>query len=176
MQIIDNVLPNELLNSCIQEAEESQNYGMMWGNRTHTFKSNWMLAPVNEPEKFTNKTFISLWEEVKNHIPKNVKLCRAYINAHSYGVEDDIHIDDEDVGDGLTVIVYLCSAWYPEWFGQTMFFESTNRQTNEIVQSVLPRYNRMVIFDKNIPHCVSPLSRRFTGVRYTCMFKLELLK
>jgi hypothetical protein len=178
IKLIDSVIPQDILDSCIQEAEVSKNYGVLHpgGDGFYGFKYNWTFAPVNEPEKFVNKPFISLWEEVKKHLPDNVRLHRAYVNAHTYGVEDGIHTDDKDIENGLTVIVYLCNSWYPEWFGQTMFFESVDRQTNEIVCSVLPKYNRVLIFDKSIPHCVSPLSRKFTGIRLTCMFKVELVK
>jgi len=45
----------------------------------------------------------------------------------------------------------------------------------DIYRCVLPKYNRFVIFDKNIKHCAGMVSRKFSGIRLTCMFKVELL-
>jgi SM-20-related protein len=177
LNIIDSAIPQNILNACIQEAEYSTNYSVLHGagDGSYGFKYNWLLQDSNQPNTFTNQQFKVLWEEVKQHVPANTRLYRAYVNAHTYGVEDAIHVDDAELKKGFTVIVYLCNGWYPEWFGQTVFFKSLDKQNNDIINSVLPQYNRVIIFDKDIPHCVSPLSRKFAGVRLTCMFKLELL-
>lgn len=176
VQVYDGVITPEILNSCITEAEQSAHYSVLHraGDGSYGFKYHWLFASSNKIEEFTNKHLQALWEEIKQHLPKNIYLHRGYINAHTYGVEDAIHIDDPEIQNGLTVIVYLCSGWYPEWFGQTMFFETVNKQNNEIIQSVLPKYNRFIVFNKDIPHCVSPLSRKFIGIRLTCMFKVGL--
>ena len=177
IKIIDNELPNNMLSSCIAEAENSKNYTVLHqaGTGLYGFKYSWMFFHSDKTKYIENENLKNLWLEVQKYLPHNIRLHRAYINAHTYGVEDSIHQDDPDLVNGLTVIIYLCSNWYPEWFGQTMFFESTDQCNNEIIQSVIPRFNRMIIFNKNIPHCVSPLSRRFSGIRLTCMFKVELL-
>lgn len=174
--VLDNHIPNELLLSCINEAENCRQYGVLHGagDGSYGFKYNWMFFTKNDL-CIKNEKLNLLWEEIKRHLPKNISLHRAYINAHTYGVEDAIHIDDPELNKGLTVIVYLCNDWYPEWFGQTLFFNSLDKHHNEIEQSVLPKFNRFIVFDKNKPHCVSPLSRRFAGIRLTCMFKVEIL-
>jgi hypothetical protein len=176
MRIHDDKLPQDLLLKCTQEAEECKTYGVLHqaGNGSYGFKYNWL---VTDPESkvINSKNISKLWEHVKTFLPANIQLHRAYVNSHTYGIEDTIHEDDEDIEDGLTVIVYLCNAWYPEWFGQTVFFETLSNQQNEIVASVLPKPNRFIVFNKKDPHCVAPLSRRFAGVRLTCMFKVELL-
>jgi hypothetical protein len=176
LKILDNVLPAEVFDRCVYEAENSSSYKALYGagDGQFGFKYNWTFNTVEEGEEITNKAFADLWVEVKKHLPENIRLHRGYVNAHSYGVEDCIHIDETDIYEGLTVIVYLCHAWYPEWFGQTCFYQSTNKVSNEIVKSVLPKYNRMVIFDKNVAHSVSPLSRRFAGLRLSAMYKVEL--
>lgn len=176
IQVIDDKLPEQLLRFCIREAEFSTNYGVLHsaGDGSYGFKYNWMFFKTDQP-RIENNLINELWQEVQKHLPNNIKLHRGYINAHTYGVEDAIHQDDPDFLKGLTVIVYFCNDWYPEWFGQTMFFNSLDKHNNEIVKSVIPKFNRVLIFDKNIPHCVSPLSRKFTGVRLTCMFKVEVL-
>ena len=131
------------------------------------------------PFDFTNEKIKALWEEVKMYLPENHKLKRGYVNAHQYGIEDTIHSDDDQWENGLTVIVYLCYGWLPDWYGQTMFFTGEDKKniqsTMDIYRCVLPKYNRFVIFDKNIKHCAGMVSRKFSGIRLTCMFKVELL-
>jgi Rps23 Pro-64 3,4-dihydroxylase Tpa1-like proline 4-hydroxylase len=177
IKVIDNQLPENFLLECIGEAEKSSSYSVLHkaGDGSYGFKYSWMFCDVLDNGNIKNYKIKELWEEIQKHLPANIRLHRGYINAHTYGVEDAIHVDDGDIKKGLTVIVYLCNDWYPEWFGQTMFFESIDKHKNEITKSVLPKFNRALIFDKNIPHCVSPLSRKFLGVRLTCMFKVELL-
>ena len=176
IQVVDGQLPEQLLKSCIEEAEFSTNYGVLHGagDGSYGFKYNWLFFETGQ-SNIQNKLINELWQEVQKHLPNNIKLHRGYINAHTYGVEDTLHRDNQDISNGVTVIVYLCNDWYPEWFGQTIFFDSIDRHHNEIVQSILPKFNRFVIFHKSRPHCVSPLSRKFTGIRLTCMFKVELL-
>lgn len=174
--VLDKKLPNELLLSCINEAEIGRQYGVLHraGDGSYGFKYNWMFFAKNDLH-IKNEKLNLLWEEIKKHLPKNIRLHRAYINAHTYGIEDVIHQDDLELNKGLTVIVYLCNDWYPEWFGQTLFFETTDKHNNEIIKSILPKFNRVLIFDTKTPHCISPLSRKFSGVRLTCMYKVELL-
>lgn len=176
IEILDNSLPVDLINLCIQDAEMAKSYGILHGSGdgSYGFKYNWMFFNKEKQQEFTNENLKNLWQEIKKHLPNNIELHRGYINAHTYGVEDVIHSDDPQIKKGLTVIVYLCNDWYPEWFGQTMFFQSLDKHYNEITNSILPKYNRVVIFNKDIPHCVSPLSRKFIGIRLTCMFKVEL--
>ena len=180
INIIDNQLPESLLNDCIKDAEYIEQYGVLHyagdsSNNLDCFKYSWHFFHHENNKSIENQNINLLWGEIKKHLPSNIKLHRGYVNAHTYGTEDTIHEDDVQINNGVSIIVYLCRSWYPEWFGQTMFFSSLNKQSNEIVQSVLPKYNRFIIFDKKIPHCVSPLSRRFFGVRLTCMFKVEIL-
>lgn len=177
IKIIDNQLPERLLLDCVKEAETSSSYSVLHGaaDGAQNFKYSWHLFHRDTDERIQNPLFAQLWEEVKKYLPLKSCLHRVYVNSHTYGVEDVIHIDDLDLEKGITVIVYLCNAWYPEWFGQTLFFSSEDRLNhNEIIQSIIPKPNRVLMFDKRIPHCVSPLSRRFTGVRLTCMFKVAI--
>lgn len=175
LKVFDNVIPKELLSRCIFAAEASKEYAVLHGggDGSYGFKYNWLLTDDNK--SIRHQDFVALWESVKPYISENVKIHRAYVNAHTYGVEDSIHMDEMDLEKTITVIVYLCSDWYPEWFGQTMFFQSCDRHHNEVIESVLPKPNRFIAFNGHTPHCVAPLSRRFAGVRLTCMFKLQVL-
>jgi hypothetical protein len=181
-KVFDGQIPEDLLRRCITVAENEDSYTVLHlaGDGSFGFKYSWGLYYMHPPKEFAfKKEFMELWEVVKQQLPENSVLFRAYINSHTYGVEDSIHMDryfnDPNDKPGVTVIVYLCNMWYPEWFGQTLFWHSNNKQENEIIQAVIPKNNRFLIFNKDIPHCVSPLSRRFTGVRLTCMFKVNFV-
>jgi len=177
IKVIDNVLPNDTLYGATITAERSKTYGLLHGAgfSRDQFKYNWPLYSSVDGTPFENEEMLELWSEVKKHIPNNTRLHRAYINAHTYGVEDTIHQDDQDLKQGLTVIVYLCHGWYAQWGGSTNIYSGNSADNLEITHAILPKKNRILIFDKDLPHMVTPLSRLFTGVRLTCMFKLELL-
>ena len=46
--------------------------------------------------------------------------------------------------------------------------------SSEIIKSVTPKTNRILVFDGSIPHSVSHLSKVFTDARITLMFKLDM--
>jgi Rps23 Pro-64 3,4-dihydroxylase Tpa1-like proline 4-hydroxylase len=175
INLIDNAIPNDVLHGAIIRAEQSKCYTLLHGAgmSRDMFKYNWMLFDERNGVQFEDEELLRLWDEVKPHTPPNTKLHRAYINAHTFGVEDTIHVDDIEFKNGYTVIVYLCNDWYAEWGGMTCTYSGQAANALDITAAVVPRRNRMIIFDKNIPHMVTPLSKRFTGVRLTCMFKLE---
>lgn len=183
LRVIDNAIPEELLQKCIFLAESSKSYSVLHraGDGTFGFKYSWYLYTPEEQKEieFPHSEFMELWNVIKQHLPENSKLYASYINAHTYGVEDCIHVDgpldaSERKNKGYTIVIYLCNDWYAEWFGQTLFFNEYDKHSNEIGFSAMPKRNRFVIFDSDIPHCVSPLSRRFAGVRLTYMFKVEI--
>jgi SM-20-related protein len=72
-------------------------------------------------------------------------------------------------------------TWNCYWSGETVFFKNEwvnnpadqSFYDNEIIKSVLPRKNRMVLFEGNIVHSVRPLSKTYKDLRLTLMFKLK---
>jgi Rps23 Pro-64 3,4-dihydroxylase Tpa1-like proline 4-hydroxylase len=175
ISIIENAIPNDVLYGAILESESSKGYALLHqaGTSRDMFKYNWLLFNESKGLKFENEALLRLWDEVRPHTPPNTELRRAYVNAHTFGVEDTIHVDDIDFANGYTVIVYLCHDWYAEWGGMTCTYSGQTGNTLDVTAAVVPKRNRIIMFDKNIPHMVTPLSKRFTGVRLTCMFKLE---
>ena len=187
LAVKDGIIDESLLNDCIMLGAYAKRYSMMHGagtgfssEGTQVLKSSWLLYDMDKPadENMEDvsrlpEPFDKLWEQVKPHVGENIEMYRAYVNAHTYGSEDNIHTDDDGVSKGKTVIVYLCNRWNPEWSGQTVFYNERDILEKDIVYSCLPKYNRVVIFDKTIPHAVAPISRRYMGLRLTCMFKVE---
>jgi hypothetical protein len=173
MKIIQDKISKSTLKACIQFAETAS-YKSLHGIADGGYGFKFSFYDVDKIACFKQ-----LYQELYPYIPNGYKIHRSYINAMSFGSEDIIHQDDIQIKEGLTIIVYLCNGWFPEWFGQTVFFNNIENGREkgyfgaEIAESILPKYNRAILFDKDIYHCVAPISKKYTGVRYTCMFKLE---
>jgi hypothetical protein len=175
VQLIQDKISKATLKACIRFAESAQYKSLHGaGDGSYGFKNT-----IYDIDKIA--CFNQIYQELIPYIPNEYEIYRSYINAMSFGMEDTIHQDEIELEDGMTLLIYLCNGWFPEWFGQTVFFKNIGKDNNrekgffgaEIAESILPRYNLAILFDKNIYHCVSPISRRFAGVRYTCMFKLK---
>ena len=178
--LFDGRIEDGILQKAIEAAESSHSYYPFHqaGDGHLGFKYSWQVYfPEAGVTEFTNQNIKALWEEIAKDLPECHILRKCYVNAHQYGVEDAIHQDDVWFGKGVTIIVYLCRAWHPDWGGSTMFFSSQNNVSDissmDIDKCVLPKYNRFVIFNKDIYHCAGLVSRKFTGLRLTCMFKVE---
>jgi len=104
----------------------------------------------------------------------------CYFNGLTHGNEAYTHVDFYKPG-STTCILYVCEAWNSYWSGETIFLDgewSLNPSDSvfykhDIIKSVLPKTNRIVLFDGNIMHAVRPLSKSFTGLRTTLMFKIK---
>lgn len=132
-------------------------------------------------DNFTEPTIEKAWQYFsdKFNVSKD-KLYGVYLNALHSGLEAYPHID-ANKSNYVTVICYLCENWNAYWSGATNFYTGVFSEnpadivfyTNEIQKSVLPKYNRIVIFNSNIIHGVTPVSKSFKGLRKTLMFKLK---
>lgn len=153
---------------------------------THLYGKTYNIEKVchvkYDRDKFKFKEIEILWHEFskKFNTPiKNLESC--YINGLTFGTEAYPHIDFKEKGN-ISVIIYLCESWNSYWGGETVFFDKNyieNDPANEIfyqhdiIKSVLPKFNRMVLFEGNITHAVRPISKSFKGLRKTLMFKLK---
>jgi len=151
-------------------------------------KYSWTFYDKNSKnqqlQKIENETLKSLWKKTKDLLPvKDYYLKRAYINVSRFGDEDRIHVDECSDPFGLTAILYLSGKWKMTWGGQTNFYtkftkgmnapnDNETEYENEIIHSVIPKQNRIVIFNKNIPHAAGILSKTCLRNRYACVFKI----
>ena len=148
----------------------------------HVYGYSYFVTGFKKNEEFTLKEIKILWDEFskKFNVPiENLDSC--YINALTFGTEAHPHIDFDEKG-STTAIIYLCEQWNSFWSGETVFFshnfvdkDPSNEifYQHDIIKSVLPKYNRMVLFDGNITHAVRPISKSFKGLRKTLMCKLK---
>ena len=108
-----------------------------------------------------------LWRRLKSSVLSGHALTRCYANAYPYGSEGGVHIDS-NVESHYTTIYYPHETWDPEYAGETVFF---NPEKTDIIASVYPKPNRLIVFRGTIPHCARAVSRICPTLRMTLMFK-----
>jgi hypothetical protein len=190
IHIVDNFFPEGLLNNL----NKASGYEFKFSRLDCDFHRYWTLELYGDnynrdnynTEKVIDNRFKKnevelLWNYFSSRFNVDISYLEScYINVLSYGVEAHPHIDFEDKN-STTVILYLCEAWNCYWSGETVFFKNQwvdnpadeSFYTNEIIKSVLPRKNRIVLFEGNIVHSVRPLSKTYKDLRLTLMFKLR---
>ena len=115
----------------------------------------------------------TIWNVIQSKIGRR-KLLRVYANGYTYGTDAYLHQDDawirETYGDNVlseTIIVYLNDKWDADWAGETVIMDDAG----DIEKSVLPKKNRVLVFDSNKFHGARPLSRACPELRKVLVFK-----
>lgn len=121
-----------------------------------------------------NPAISALWDQLKAILSEDTVLVRAYINGYTYGTDGYAHRDDPWINERYgsntsseTCIFYLNKEWHYDWAGETVIFN----EHMEIENAVLPKANRLLIFDSNKMHAARPLSRCCTELRKVLVFK-----
>jgi len=191
MLVIDNFFPEELINSVIAEANQQEwvfnrtdsNEDQYWTRSIFGVRYSSVYGKYAPIQEFASENVKKCWEFFKSKTNcglENSNLNSAYFNGLTYGVEAHCHVDSH-LDNFTTVIIYVCESWNSHWGGETVFFNgeySKNPADNifyshDIVKSVLPKYNRIVLFDGKTVHAVRPISKTFKGLRKTLMFKIK---
>ena len=185
IHVIDNFYPKNL----ICELDEKSNFFPWVFTRTDSNLDTYWTVDIygqnyymdKEDKQFKINDIKLLWDYFSSTFKVNISnLNSCYINGLTFGIESHEHIDFDKEG-STTVIFYMCNDWNSHWGGETVFFDNKfignpsddSFYSNEIIKSVLPKNNRIVMFDGNITHAVRPVSRSFKGLRKTLMFKLK---
>jgi SM-20-related protein len=108
-----------------------------------------------------------LWQRLKATHLAGHRLTRCYANGYPTGSEGGLHLDS-NVPSHHTAIYYPHLAWKPNYAGETVFFDAAEQ---EIIASVYPKPNRLVVFPGVIPHVARGASRACPDMRITLMFK-----
>jgi SM-20-related protein len=121
-----------------------------------------------ENELATTSAVISgVWGQLKSGPLAGHALTRCYANGYPAGSEGGLHLDS-NVSDHFTAIYYPHTSWHPNFAGETVFFTADG---SDIIQSVYPKPNRLVVFPGVIPHVARGVSRACPQLRVTLMFK-----
>jgi len=111
----------------------------------------------------------TFWSGLAKTALKGHTLVRCYANGHTFGSDGSLHTDSVSPR-SFTSIYYPHDRWSPNWGGETVFF---NREETDIVASIYPKPNRLLIFQGAIPHVARGVSRICPVLRVTLMFKTE---
>ena len=109
------------------------------------------------------------WLTVRDRIFAGHVLVRCYANALAYGMDGTVHTDASRPGN-YTAVYYPHERWSPNWGGETLFY---NKAESRTVACFYPTPNSLVMFDGRIPHRANGVTRQYTGIRITLMFKTE---
>ena len=90
---------------------------------------------------------------------------RLYCNAHTFGVEPNIHRDDGD----FTMIYYPQIDWKIEYGGGTFVYKEDAETVDTIAEY---RGNRVLMFDAHLPHQAQPVAKNCLELRMCVVFKL----
>ena len=124
-----------------------------------------------EDELQRNSSVIyEFWQALYNSLLRRHRLVRCYANGSPYGSEGSLHTDSRSEH-SYTAIYYSHQNWLANWGGETVFF---NAEENDIIVSVFPKPNRLLLFNGAIPHVARGVSRSCPLLRITLMFKTEV--
>jgi hypothetical protein len=186
---INNFFPDDLANTLLVESDQYEwefcrsdyNEDIYWTKFIYGWSLNSSTKENIFLKEFTKPTIEKAWDffSGKFNVPKE-NLCSVYLNGLTYGIEAHLHVDSNQ-SDAVTVICYICPEWNSFWSGATSFYDGsfskdpTSRifYTQDIQKTILPKYNRIVVFSSNIIHSVHPISKNYKGLRKTLMFKLK---
>ena len=109
--------------------------------------------------------FVPIWNQISNKY--DYEMERAYLNAHTHGIEPHIHRDDGDV----TFIYYPRMDWKNEWGGGTVIYDN---EISNITNHINYKGNRLIKFDAHLPHQAQPVSRECYQLRTCVVFKTKV--
>lgn len=113
---------------------------------------------------------VRLWDLLAVEVLPRHDPLRIYANAHTYGVEGYVHIDNPDRDNYFSTIYYAHPVWMPNWAGELVFFD---QDMTDGVASVFPKAGRVVTFPGSIPHTARAPSRDCADLRLSVVIKSQ---
>lgn len=181
-QVIDDFLDSDTLNAIEYYYRNNVSFGWKsnrdldydfghWSKIITSHSKAFNLDTKLTPSFENNHYYINLISDKIEEIIGKRGLYRCYYKYYTYGTDAYIH---KDVSSKLdwdseceTVILYLTQDWNPDWYGMTNLYEENGY---DIYKSVMPKYNRLFIFDGKIPHSATPLSRACSATKKILVF------
>jgi SM-20-related protein len=121
-----------------------------------------------ERELQTNAPLVAaFWNLLKRRILAGHSLTRCYANGYPAGAEGGVHFDS-NIATHYTAIYYPHLLWSPNYAGETVFVEPDGA---DLLASVYPKPNRLVVFPGTIAHAARPITRACPELRITLMYK-----
>ena len=179
IKVFDNLLDYNVAKELEKEIKSSQ-WKAHWNYGRITDSSwNWHIPVGNDKKNMgENSTDVeiltplqqTLWENVSQKIFEvssvKHKMERFYMNAHTYGQDGYIHIDD-----GSVTAIYYPREWNVIHEGGTSFY---NEERDDCIFYASNKFNRLVLFDAEIPHRAMPVTRDCHELRCVMVFKTSM--
>ena len=168
INVYENVL-EEHVTLGIHELIKNVSWKYDYPSNTSKPDRHWhVLCGVDNDVFFDYDWISTIWKTVINKYDfKNnfnvQKFRRAYMNAHDYGTEPQMHFDDGD----FTMIYYPRTDWKLEWGGGTLIVEDG---VNHLVDY---KPNSLVVFDANLMHSAQVVSKSCHELRTVVVFKCD---
>ncbi len=109
------------------------------------------------------------WGHLSESVLRGHRLVRCYANGTPYGCDGTLHTDSA-ANNSFTSVYYPHDRWSPNWGGETVFF---NKEETDIIRSIYPKGNRLVMFPGTVPHVARGVARICPVMRITLMFKTD---
>jgi SM-20-related protein len=176
MPIVDDILlTDELLKPCADWLDNA-NWRYGWKSNVNIEYGHWNVDITKKGRKSEEDVthtlppeFAAVWQVLNyRFFDSEGYVVRCYSNRHTFGTEGFVHRDSERTDD-YSCVIYMNEKWEAKWGGDTAFY---NSDLTEIVQSVMPRHRRVVMFPGAGYHCARAVSRICPEARTTLMFKL----
>lgn len=180
--ISDNFLTENIINAVNNKYGTYMKFGHVsnqtkeydYGHFAYHIEKNTRAIPIDiklfpEFEK-THPVLMDIIDGIQNVLgPRGI--VRSYIKQYVYGTDAYQHTDVTKnwENDCETVIIYLTPDWKPDYMGMTVIYDETGE---EIVTSVVPKYNRLFAFDGRQPHSTCPLTRMCPVTKKILVFNL----
>ena len=173
--IFDDVLPAPIITAL---ADEVQRQGFQYGwyaNKDKGFP-HWNRNYGQTGRDRLNRDEIlselclpvrAAWDCLSKTYAQGATVIRAYANAYTFGTEGYLHTDSTVPSD-VTFLLYLNREWRRDWAGETLFFDG-----HDVMATVLPKFNRMVVFPSIVPHVARSVSRSCSVARTIFTFKAK---
>jgi SM-20-related protein len=112
-----------------------------------------------------------LWDLLRKTILQGHEPLRAYGNAHTFGCEGYIHVDNRDSDNYFSTIIYTNKNWKAWWGGETLFYGLDQK---DIIKACAALPFRIVTFPGHIPHKANAPARDVPDLRTCIVFKSHL--
>jgi len=151
-----------------KSSRELPNYVQFNADFTHTSaRYNEDAASKIAPD--IAPTLLRAWDVIQTKaIRERHALLRCYANLSRYGIDGMPHRDTPQENDThLTCLLYCVrGAWPLEWGGETVICRN-----HDIIRSVIPRENRLLLFTSSVLHIARGVTRVCFEERVTLMWK-----
>ena len=107
-----------------------------------------------------------VWHRLRDAYLRDGVLIGCYLSGYMYGGGGYAHTASRGV-DEYTALVYMNDNWEPDWAGETVLLD----ERDEIVKTVLPKRNRVVIVPAHFRCADRSVSKKCTVLRRTLIFK-----